>query len=69
MEFTCAECGATAFFNVTGEVHAFHTEVLIPRALKERCREPTHSPAPMLSQEFQCPHLEEALHQALEARR
>jgi hypothetical protein len=69
MEFTCKECGATAFFKVTGDVAAFHTEVLIPQGLREQCKDPVNSPAPMLSGEFQCAYLEEALHQALDARR
>jgi hypothetical protein len=69
MDFTCGKCGATAFFSVTGEETAFHAEIFIPPELRERCKDPVDSPAPMDSGEFQCAYLEAALHQALEARR
>ena len=69
LEFTCAECGGSAYFHVSGDFPVkFHTETLIPPDLPARCKAAESSPAPMQTNGFQCPHLEAALHRALEAK-
>lgn len=68
IEFTCKECGAAAYFAVTGNAEGYHTEVRVTRDVRDRCEAPASSPAPMLSDGFQCPHLLDALSRALAAK-
>ncbi len=69
MEFTCDVCGATGFFQVTGDMpRNFRTEVFVIRMATTVCKEREGKPDQQETDEFQCPHLDAALVRALEAR-
>jgi hypothetical protein len=67
MEFTCAECGLTAYYRLEGSMAAFREDLRIPLASASLCKARDDLQARAGSDVSDCPHLQEALLRAFEA--